>query len=55
MLRATVEPSLPGFDASWLLDIDVTGLLEIWPQDGIIPEPQSDTYSNQGIYQQFAV
>ena len=45
----TRQPSLPGFDDSWLPNIDVTGIPEIWPQDGIISEPQSDTYSYQGI------
>ena len=49
MFGATVEPSLPGFDDSWLLDIDVTGISEVRPQDEITSEPQSDTDSYYGI------
>ena len=45
MLQATVEPSLPEFDDSWLLDIDVTGFPEIRLQDETISEPQLDTDS----------
>ena len=49
MLQATVEPSLPGFDDSWLLDIDVTGFPEIRLHDEIITEPQLDSDSYHGI------
>ena len=42
MLRVTAEPPLPGFDDSWLSDVDVTGFPEFWPPDESIAGPQSD-------------
>ena len=48
MLRATAELPPPTPDDSWLLDLDVTGLPDIWPQDESIDGPQSNIVSPYG-------